>query len=491
MARAVRRLGPWVTSLLLLAACGEDDGPAPVLSPVSGDGQVWTVASFLPQRIFVRVTKGGEPAYGVAITWTTGDGHVVADAKTDLEGLARASWFMPERAGPALLTVSAEGGAGSLELGATATPGAPAQLAFTLLPDGGMSGRLLGAAEVATLDGYGNPTTGPDDPVTVALRAGTGTAGAALTGTTTARLAAGVARFPYLRIDRMGKGYRLEAASGALLPAVSPALDVGPELTFAALPSETSSGTPLGQVVQVTALDAGAPVAGATVRLSVAPSCPAASPVGAPEAVTSAAGKASFDGVALQGRGAACRLLAGAAGYAGAGTLGPSDPFDVLEVDQEQAALDPAAGVILGLGDASAQRLAQAVKVRASGELVGFRLPVTCSAGWLEYSVQGVTAAGLPDGATVAAGKLHAAELAASHDTLAGYPLLRLALPRAVAAGASFALVLSATQACGVAPGPAGDPYAGGDAAFDALPGAGWRPLGNPPRDLPFQSIMR
>jgi hypothetical protein len=82
--------------------------------------------------------------------------------------------------------------------------------------------------------------------VAVAIAAGAGTAGAALSGTTTVAAVAGVATFADLSIDSAGTGYTLTATSGALIADVSAAFDItaGPatRLAFTVAPSTTSAG---------------------------------------------------------------------------------------------------------------------------------------------------------------------------------------------------------------------------------------------------------
>jgi len=62
--------------------------------------------------------------------------------------------------------------------------------------------------------------------VTVALTAGTGTAGATLSGTTTVAAVDGVAIFSTLNIDRVGSGYTLSAVATGLTGATSTAFDI-------------------------------------------------------------------------------------------------------------------------------------------------------------------------------------------------------------------------------------------------------------------------
>jgi hypothetical protein len=85
--------------------------------------------------------------------------------------------------------------------------------------------------EVAVQDGSGNTYTNFTEDVTVAILAGTGTAGATLSGTTTVAGVAGVATFSDLSIDLPGTGYTLTALTtigGGLFAGISGRFDITP-----------------------------------------------------------------------------------------------------------------------------------------------------------------------------------------------------------------------------------------------------------------------
>jgi hypothetical protein len=80
---------------------------------------------------------------------------------------------------------------------------------------------------VAVQDAGGNTVAGAGVNITLAIKSGTGTAGAILSGTTTvATAASGIATFSDLSIDKAGTGYILRATSGSLTAAESNALSV-------------------------------------------------------------------------------------------------------------------------------------------------------------------------------------------------------------------------------------------------------------------------
>ncbi|HSJ15534.1 MAG TPA: Ig-like domain-containing protein [Longimicrobiales bacterium] len=102
--------------VLLLAACGED--PISVLLPSSaaiaihaGDGQVGSTGSMLPLALAVRVTAGGRPIKGVAITWSvaTGSGSITETrVLTGSDGIARVERRLGPIAGTLLTTALIE-----------------------------------------------------------------------------------------------------------------------------------------------------------------------------------------------------------------------------------------------------------------------------------------------------------------------------------------------------------------------------------------------
>ena len=111
------------------------------------------------------------------------------------------------------------------------------QLVVTVQPASvELNATITPTVRVEIQDGAGNLVPSATDPVTLSL--GDNPAGGTLLGTTSVNAVAGAAEFPDLSIDKVGDGYTLVAAGGALLePATSAALDVG--FTLAALESGT------------------------------------------------------------------------------------------------------------------------------------------------------------------------------------------------------------------------------------------------------------
>src|SRR5204863_4656623 len=98
--------------------------------------------------------------------------------------------------------------------------------------------------------------------VTVAIKAGTGTAGAVLSGTATVSAVNGVATFSGLSIDKSGNSYQLHATDGALTAGDSSAFNVtvgtATKLAVSQQPAGATGGTAFTTQPNVTDQDAGA-----------------------------------------------------------------------------------------------------------------------------------------------------------------------------------------------------------------------------------------
>lgn len=140
------------------------------------------------------------------------------------------------------------------------------------------------------------------------------------------------------------------------------------------------------------------------------------------------------------------------------------------------------------IGGASEQQLAQTFTIVRDGTLAGVFLPVGCGSGQLEIEIRNVE--GDEPGTTVLGSQHFSAESIVTDVTV--FKLFRLpGLP--VSAGDRLAMVLrNPTGSCGMASGPEGDPYPGGEAFFDARPNPpGWlRLFGRGVNDLAFQVML-
>jgi len=100
---------------------------------------------------------------------------------------------------------------------------------------------------VTAQDSQGNTSTSFNGPVTLAIKSGTGTAGAALVGSVTVNAVAGVATFSGLSINMVGSGYQLTASAPNFVGATSAGVDVGKAnqtISFAPIPTQRYADPP-------------------------------------------------------------------------------------------------------------------------------------------------------------------------------------------------------------------------------------------------------
>ncbi|MBI5528600.1 MAG: Ig-like domain-containing protein [Deltaproteobacteria bacterium] len=104
-------------------------------------------------------------------------------------------------------------------------PGAPHHLAFTAEPNDAIAGVAIApAVEVSVYDQFDNFVANATTAVTVAIKDNPG--GGALSGTTAANAAGGVASFDTLSIDKAGNSYTLSADAGGMDEVVSATFDI-------------------------------------------------------------------------------------------------------------------------------------------------------------------------------------------------------------------------------------------------------------------------
>lgn len=122
-----------------------------------------------------------------------------------------------------------------LDLG-TPTP----RLIFSGQPDGAEINKPLAMQPAVTvLNNKGQTDTTFNGPVTLAIKSGTGTSGAALTGTATVNAVAGVATFSGLAVNKAGTAYQLTASSAGFQAIESAAFNISKSsqtITFAPAP---------------------------------------------------------------------------------------------------------------------------------------------------------------------------------------------------------------------------------------------------------------
>ncbi len=282
------------------------------------------------------------------------------------------------------------------------TPAAPDHLVFAAHPATTTAGEPLAAIQVLARDAFGNAAPGFTGPVSVAIAAGTGTAGATLTGTTAQAAVNAVATFAGLSIDRSGSGYQLTAAAAGVTPATSAAFAIQPgiatQLAFTLQPSTVTAGTTITPQVEVTARDPlGNTAAGFTGPITLALGTnPAGGALLGRTTVAASSGVASFPDLRLDVAGGGYTLTAAAAGTTGA----TSTAFDVLtgQADQLVFTMQPAT---VTAGAAIAPAVEVTVRDSLGNTVTGFTgdVVLTITAG---TGASGATLAGTTSVAAIA-----------------------------------------------------------------------------------------
>jgi hypothetical protein len=157
-------------------------------------------------------------------------------------------------------TLSVPGATSSNALTFNVVAGPVSQLVVTPQPSGASGGSAFTTQPAITAqDVAGNTVTGYGGSVTLSIKSGTGTAGAALSGCTPS-LSSGVTSFSGCKIDKAGSGYQLTATDGTR-SVDSNAFIVGvgtaAKLAFTTSPSTSNAGTVFGTQPVVTVQDAG------------------------------------------------------------------------------------------------------------------------------------------------------------------------------------------------------------------------------------------
>jgi hypothetical protein len=171
----------------------------------------------------------------VGITYISGPSGSVLSGKTTVDvvnSVARFTDLSINRTYPEYKLTATSGSLDSVNselFGITAAK--PAKLEFTVEPNGAKAGQPFDTQpKVAIVDTFGNVVTQVKDPITIAITPGTGTAGAALSGTTIVKaeggLGGGLSEYEDLSIDLAGTGYTLTASCNSLTPAISDAFKV-------------------------------------------------------------------------------------------------------------------------------------------------------------------------------------------------------------------------------------------------------------------------
>jgi hypothetical protein len=172
--------------------------------------------------------------------------------------------------------------------------------------------------------------------------------------------------------------------------------------------------------------------------------------------------------------------------------LGAASAAQAQAVDQEQPLIDGSVGYFV-LGGPNNQQLAQVFTAGRTGLLAAVEFPLSCSddsAGAITLEVRNVEAE-VPGDAVLSETTFQPGAFPPFWPNDLPEYLRRLTLsePLPVTAGVQYALVLQSLDAsCGLAQGPEGESYSGGDGWYRDNGPWGWGPLGSR-FDLPFRTL--
>ncbi|MDH5805756.1 MAG: Ig-like domain-containing protein, partial [Gemmatimonadota bacterium] len=198
----------------------------------SGDSQLGAVGEVLSQPVSVKVLASDALGVGgVLVRFSTPDGgsFVPDTAFTDSLGNASTSWTLGPLAGVQQALAVIDLGIDTALVTATAAPGAPDSLRFTVQPTDVSAGSpITPNVTVSLYDVHGNLVV-TDNSTSISLNvvAGTGTPGASASGAVQT-VGSGVATYSTLTLDSAGVGYRLAAGAPGLKPDTSTVFAVTP-----------------------------------------------------------------------------------------------------------------------------------------------------------------------------------------------------------------------------------------------------------------------
>jgi len=291
----------------------------PAVQVTAQDAQENTATGFTGN---VTVAIGTNPGAGTLSGSTT---------LTAVNGVATFSTLSINKVGTGYtLGASATGLTGATSTPFSITPGAAAQLVYTVQPSTTTAGAAITpAVQVTARDAQGNIATGFTGSVTVAI--GVNPSGGTLSGTATVAAVNGVATFSTLSINKSGTGYTVTASATGLSGAASTPFSVTPgaatQLVFTVQPSTTTAGAAITPGVQITAQDAFGNTdptftAGVTVAIGTNPS---SGTLSGTTTLAAASGVATFSTLSIDKAGGGYTIIAAATGL----TTGSSAPFNI------------------------------------------------------------------------------------------------------------------------------------------------------------------
>lgn len=182
-------------------------------TPVVADGTSTTIITITANDAYGHPIPG-IPAASIVVS-STGTGNTIGPPTTATDASGQTTATMKSTVAETKTISATIGGVSVTDTAVVIfTAGAPAQLGFITSPGQTPAMAVLSPhPQVAIQDASGNMVTDSNAPVTVEIKAGTGAAGATLSGTLTVNAVNGVATFSDLKINRAGTGYQLTAIS--------------------------------------------------------------------------------------------------------------------------------------------------------------------------------------------------------------------------------------------------------------------------------------
>ncbi|HEY7685935.1 MAG TPA: hypothetical protein VH833_07525, partial [Gemmatimonadales bacterium] len=293
----------------------------PQIEVTARDAQGNTAVGFTGN---VLVAIGTNPAGGVLSGTTTVAAVAGVAAFTNLSINAAGAGYT--------LTAAATGPTGAVSSAFDITAAQADRLVFTVQPSSAIAGATIApAVQVTARDALGNTVTGFTANVTLTITAGTGTAGATLSGTKTVAATLGVATFSTLSIDLSGTAYQLSATGSGVAGATSAAFNISAgaatQLAFTTQPTTEAAGAFIAPAIQVTAQDAqGNTVPTFTGNIAVTIGTnPGTGTLSGTTSVAATAGVATFSDLSIDKTGTGYTLIAASGVLTGA----TSAAFDI------------------------------------------------------------------------------------------------------------------------------------------------------------------
>ena len=228
------------------ATAGQDFAASPNTVVVDVDDQLGNIVTSYSGPVTIGLANGASGTFDASSVLTVNaSGGVATFSKLALDTAGTYDLSATSTSVPAL----AAGTSSSI----TITSGTASQLAWTVEPPSKAAAAVSLGGTVDVEDRYGNPITGYDQDVTIALDLNGKADNGDLGGTTMVAASHGVAAFTNIIIDTTGNPFTLIASSGGFTSAPSSGIDVvAPQLVWAVEPpSQVAHGFPFGATVDL------------------------------------------------------------------------------------------------------------------------------------------------------------------------------------------------------------------------------------------------